>query len=195
MKKTNMPLYSKCGFVSAAITLLLYTVLVSMKAKHLYLYIWGFSSDEFIPVILLIAVMLFVSGCAVWVYKLAKHKTAPVLFTVVILFFVIGVFSINTSFSSDYKYYEFRSNDMLYHIVVKEQSYLLAGYGDIYEVTAPGIMTLVGDYTTDDGYRPFSDSKYYFEWSDDSFILYYYYGSDSYTDNNGYKSVAVSYAK
>lgn len=61
---------------------------------------------------------------------------------------------------AEWIYYDSPSGDET--ILIKQHSFLLAGYVDIYQVNADGTETLVHNAYTDDGYQPFSENG---DWS------------------------------
>lgn len=171
-------------------------VLKVLKDKEIFLYILHRSSDEILPWLLFFAVFLFISGFAVGVYDKIKRKNLFCGALAVLSVVILLLFGITAFWSPTHKYYSFVSEDKAHHIVVKEESFLLAGYGDIYEMIAPCVMVRLDTYATDDGYKPFTNNSFYFEWRTDDFVLHYDFGSGgAYPETNGYASVAVEYAK
>lgn len=195
MEKTRFPRYTKYSFIAAVIVLIFYCITAFMKSRQLYLYIFRANSEEIMPILMFAAVVLLISGGAAWAYKNIGHKIIVTTCVVILTVVVSAVFLLKLLLAADNAYFEFYSDDREHHIVVKEKSFLLAGYGDIYEVIAPGVMTPIGEYTTDDGYRPFSDNKYSFEWHKDGCVLTYYFGEGTYLENGGYKTVDMLYAE
>ena len=95
------------------------------------------------------------------------------------------------AFSPSNRYFEYTSNDQKHEIVVNEKSFLLGGWGDIYEKTSFCTMKKVGEYTTDDGFCPFTNNAFYFVWNEKGFELHYDYGSSG----EEYRVVRMDYAK
>lgn len=77
----------------------------------------------------------------------------------------------------DNKYFKLVSEDSKHTIIVEEQSFLLAGYGNFYEKKNFLFVKKIGSYLTDDGYRPFSDNRYSVEWLEDGAKITYGFGS------------------
>lgn len=77
----------------------------------------------------------------------------------------------------DNKYFKLVSEDSKHTIIVEEQSFLLAGYGNFYEKRNLLFVKKIGSYLTDDGYRPFSDNRYSVEWLEDGAKITYGFGS------------------
>lgn len=77
----------------------------------------------------------------------------------------------------DNEYFKLVSEDSKHTIIVEEQSFLLAGYGNFYEKKNFLFVKKIGSYITDDGYRPFSDNRYSVEWLEDGAKVTYGYGS------------------
>ena len=188
--------YTAIALTASPLLLAMFVVLKELKNKEIFLYILHRSSDEIIPWLLFFAVFLFISGFAVAVYDKIKRKNLFCGALAVLSVIILLLFGINAFFTPTHKYYSFVSEDKAHHIVVKEESFLLAGYGDIYEMIAPCVMVRLDTYSTDDGYKPFTNNAFYFEWRTDGFILHYDPGLDrAYLEANGYDSVTVSYAK
>ena len=194
MEKTRFPRHTKYSFIAAVILLIFYGITAFMKSRQLYLYIFRANSEEIMPILMFAAVVLLISGGAVWAYNNIGHKIIITICVAILTGVVSAVFLLKLCRAADNMYFEFYSDDREHHIVVKEKSFLLAGYGDIYEVIAPGVMSPIGEYTTDDGYRPFSDNKFSFEWHKDGCTLTYYYGAGTYLENGGYETVDMHYA-
>ena len=51
-------------------------------------------------------------------------------------------------------------------MVIKEESWLLGGWGTVYQVEESGKAVVLKGFTTDDGYR--NEGNYDIRWSDDS---------------------------
>lgn len=55
--------------------------------------------------------------------------------------------------------------------VVREESFLFAGGGELYSVGFGGIARSVSSWTADDGYRPIDSGNYEFTWTKDGALL------------------------
>ena len=75
-------------------------------------------------------------------------------------------------------------------IVVKETSYLLGGFGYIYEKTSDFTMTEIGLYSTDDGFLPIKNNTFEFVWYDTGFDFCYLYRC-----NEEYEIEKIEYVK
>lgn len=91
-----------------------------------------------------------------------------IIFTFICLFY---------GFIRDSKYYTFHSPLNDHTIIVEEQSFLLAGYGNFYVKENALFMKYVDYYTTDDGYRPFKFNDYHVKWEKDRATIFYGFGS------------------
>lgn len=96
-------------------------------------------------------------------------KFALNFLTAVLLFIGFGLFYNNYEddfqpFSSDYspQFYEFENNS--HKIVICEKSWLLGGFGDVYQVYNDNTAWKIGSFTTDDGYR--NNGDYKIKWSE-----------------------------
>lgn len=82
----------------------------------------------------------------------------------VILFF--GWFISEDSLLGDYDPKCFEFSDAQHTVVIEEESWLLGGWGTVYQVEESGKAVVLKDFTTDDGYR--NEGNYDIRWSDDS---------------------------
>ena len=78
-----------------------------------------------------------------------------------------------SNFASKYspEYYEYCHDDK--RIVVCEYSWLLGGWGTVYQVGPDDRMTQIGRFGTDDGYR--NQGEYDIKWEEDGISLTYTY--------------------
>lgn len=193
MKRKKPLQYSKYAFITMVITMLVYIIIAFMKANSYYLYLFGISSDEIMAILLLILIILLISGGVRYIYRRLKYKKIMIFCITIVTITSILLIPIHLMKSLGNRYFTFYSDNKEHQIVVNEQSFLLAGYGTVYEVIIPGIMYPVGEYMSDDGYRPFSDKAYSFVWNTDDFVLRYYFGNGASTENDGYMSETFQY--
>ena len=71
------------------------------------------------------------------------------------------------------KYYDFSNENR--KIVICETSYLLGGWGSVYQIYDDNTAWCIGKFYTDDGYR--NNGKYQINWTDDGITVIYDDGS------------------
>lgn len=93
------------------------------------------------------------------------------LFVTMITSLLLMVCFDESFFDSDYypEYYEFSNENR--KIVVCEESWLLAGFGSVYQIDSDNTAWRIGTFTTDDGYR--NGGNYQINWTDDGITLTY----------------------
>ncbi|MBR4858959.1 MAG: hypothetical protein IKU08_07220 [Clostridia bacterium] len=196
MKKTKEMLgksYVPCVvFVCIAfVTCLLRLVIGIMDKNDISLWLFGISSEE------IMLALGAVSGYSTLFFfsfylssKKSKHKAviAVVSFAVSVLLMIEVVFIYSRQ--PEYEYFKIVSDDKQHEIIIKEGSYLLSGAGAFYEKTSPITMVKIGEYSTDDGYRPFSDNRYEIDWNENGFEVTYSFDSSAKT-----KKETAQYAK
>lgn len=104
--------------------------------------------------------------------RFSKRLWLGVIAGVLISLLISAVAAFGFLWDCNYVYHSFTSDDGRV-LVVKEQSFLLAGWGDIYVKTAPFVIKHVGDYISDDGFMPVSADCYEVEWGDEEVIFRY----------------------
>ena len=133
-----------------------------------------------------------IAGLASWIFVILDKainrrkilKRVLIMFPVGAVFFFIsllGISCVNTyrgeadgsNFASKYspEYYEYCQDDK--RIVVCEYSWLLGGFGSVYQITPDDRMIEIGQFGTDDGYR--NHGKYDIKWEEDGISLTYTY--------------------
>lgn len=192
MEKIILPKFSKITFIISAILLGVYLLIRIFVKFNIYIYFFKVGVEVIIPIIIMLDVTLLISAIAVLFYKNTKHKDLTVLTTTILSFLILSCLSMFFLFTMDATYFEYTSDDKKHNIVVNEGSFLLSGYGDIYEKTSFCTMKKVGDYTTDDGFRPFTEDAFYFVWNENDFELHHsFFGSKS----EEYRVVKMKYVK
>ena len=192
MEKIILPKFSKITFIISAVLLGVYLLIRIFVKFNIYIYLFKVGVEVIIPIIIMLGVTLLISAIAVLFYKNTKHKDLTVLTTTILSFLILSCLSMFFLFTMDATYFEYTSDDKKHNIVVNEGSFLLSGYGDIYEKTSFCTMKKVGDYTTDDGFRPFTEDAFYFVWNENDFELHHsFFGSKS----EEYRVVKMKYVK
>lgn len=131
-----------------------------------------------------------IAGLACWIFVILDKavnrrkilKRVLIMFPVGAVFFFISLLGIScvntyrgTADGSDFvmtynpEYYEYSHDDK--RIVVCEYSWLLGGFGSVYQVTPDDRMIEIGHFGTDDGYR--NQGQYDIEWEEDGVRLTY----------------------
>lgn len=195
MKKITLPKFPKIFFIISGVLLFIYFLLSVLEKLNIYIYWAGISTQEILPSAKILLILSLTSAFTVLMFKKIRHKALCIALAVIISVSSL-VYCIMVDFSelSDSKYYEYTSDDKSHHIVVNEWSWLLAGGGRIYEKTSFCTMKKVGDYSTDDGFRPLSEDTFYFVWNEDNFELHHAFLS-SLDSKSMYKVVEMEYAK
>ncbi|MCQ2475472.1 MAG: hypothetical protein MJ173_06155 [Clostridia bacterium] len=175
MKKPEIPLCSKISLIISAIVYIAYKVLKLLDGKGVAVYLGRFT-HVFALSAVSAAILFFAGGIIVLLCKNLK-KVPAFLMSAVIAAAAVGYSAMLFVFSESADYHEFITPDEKHEIVVCEKSFLLGGWGEIYEKTSPLTLKLLGEYTTDDGFMPFSSGNYRFEWRDNGFELFYDFGS------------------
>ena len=192
MEKIIIPKFSKITLIVSGVLFCLYLLIRILVKFNVYIYLFKVGVEVIIPIIIMLSVTLLISTIAVLFYKNTKHKTLAVLTTTILSFLILSCLSMFFLFTMDATYFEYTSDDKKHSIVVNEGSFLLSGYGDLYEKTSFCTMKKVGDYTTDDGFRPFTEDAFYFVWNEIDFELHYsFFGSKS----EEYRVVKMEYVK
>lgn len=101
----------------------------------------------------------------------------------VILFF--GWFISEDSLLGDYDPKCFEFSDGEHTVVIEEESWLLGGWGNIYQVNDDGSAQRLSRFSTDDGFR--NEGSYDINWHDDSADITYDNG------NGGRETVTVKF--
>lgn len=133
-----------------------------------------------------------ISAVAVLLYKNIKYKTLVSVLTAIVSLFILSHLLFLYLLSANGVYFEYTSDDKEHNIVVEERAFLLAGGGKIYEKTSFCTMKKVGEYTTDDGFRPFSQNAFFFIWNENDFELHH---AIFWKSNEDYRIVKMKYAK
>lgn len=173
MKKTFIfPIYSVVMFVVGIVSLTLLAVIKVLEIMNFHLYFGIINRDILYYSILCASCTLVLISIAVFLFKNFKHKWISVIISVILSIIVVFFLLLVRFFISDPIYFEFTSDDGKHSIVVEEQSWFINGDGHIYEKTSFFTMKEVGQYSTDDTYRPFSNNNYYFVWNENDFELH-----------------------
>ena len=180
--------------VLAGVALVLYSVRLAigiMSRNGISLWVLGLSSEEITPALGMISGIFVVFFFAVvMLKKYSKGKAFIVIAAVVLSMLVMGEALAEYETQHEYRYFEAVSDDGKHEIIIKEGSYLLSGEGAFYERTSLITMVKVGEYSTDDGYRPFTHNRYEIEWHENCFEVIYSFNGSGIT-----KKETAQYAK
>lgn len=179
-KKLIFPKYTKITLVATAVLICIYFIIKLLEKANIYIYLFKCGAEEILPIIEILCIALIISAASVLLYKNIKCKGLIVILTAAVSLVAFWYSLVLLVFTMNGTYFEFTSNDKKHNIIVNECSFLLAGWGDIYEKTSFCTMERVGGYTTDDGYLPFSFDEYYFVWNENNFELHYADGMGGY---------------
>lgn len=97
----------------------------------------------------------------------------------------VGAVLVESSSDTDPKCFEF--SDAQHTVVIEEESWLLGGWGNIYQVNDDGSAQRLSRFSTDDGFR--NEGNYDINWHDDSADITYGNG------NGGRETVTVKFEK
>lgn len=180
MKKPTFPILSKIALVLSGILLCVYLLIKALEKRNIYIYFLGIGAKELVPFLTIPCVALLIGAVSFFLIKNCKRmieKFLVVIPSLLVSVVVIWFMLFGYAFSAENKYFEYTSDDGQHTIVVSEQSFLFDGHGYIYEKTSFCTMEKVGTYSTDDGYRPFTNDTFFFVWNEENFELHYYFGN------------------
>lgn len=112
-------------------------------------------------------------------YKTARRGAA---ITLVLVALGVVFYTVMISGWYDYDSKCFVFSDAQHTIVIEEESWLLGGWGNIYQVNDDGSAKRLSRFSTDDGYR--NEGNYHIKWHDDSADI-------TYGDGNGSKETIM----
>ncbi len=147
------------------------------REKGISLWLFGCCTDEIMPFLkmtnrIVLSIPIIISAAAIYKYKKFSYIFSAVFFVAV---FALIPFFGDIWRSYDYVYSEISSPDGNHEIVVCEWTWLVGSGGVFYEKTGAFFMKELGEFSTDDGYNPFSEGKYEVEWNDDGFDATYWF--------------------
>lgn len=171
-KKILFPAYSKIALIAGGVLFVIYLALILLQKANIYIYVFKYGTDEIVPLVIAPCVAVLLSAVAVLFYKNTEHKMLAVVLTAVVCFAFVWYWGAASFFQANSTYFEFTSDNQKHEIVVRECSFLLGGWGGIYEKTSFCTMKWVGGYTTDDGYCPFTHNDFSFVWNEKDFELH-----------------------
>ena len=150
---------------------------------NLTLYLFHMDSQGIMSVSVMISVVCLAVFLSLFLWRMkGKGQIHALLYWFVQVsggFIVLAVLFVClwVGFITEPRYYVYHSPNQQDTIVIKEEAFLLAGYGSIYVKENAFFMKRAGDYTTDDGYRPFQNDDYQLEWGEDEVTVTYGFGS------------------
>lgn len=175
----------------AAVVFILRLTVGIMGRNNISLWILGLSSEEISPALAAVSGICISLFCGFYLSSVkSKHKAVIALISAVLSVLVMAEVGFEYSRQPEYEYFQVLSDDGEHEIIIKEGSFLLLGTGSFYEKISPITMVKLGDYSTDDGYRPFTDNNYEIEWYEDAFEVNYSFNGDGIT-----KKETVQYVK
>lgn len=157
MKKSIFPKFSKITFIIAVVLLFANLLISGLEKLGVYIYFSVISTQEIIPSVKILCVVLLSCALAVFIFNNINNKVLCIILTVIISVLALAYCGLicfsELSFGS--KYYEYTSDYDDHSIVVNESSWLLAGGGAVCEKISFCTMKEVGNYSTDDGFDHF----------------------------------------
>lgn len=124
------------------------------------------------PLLFLVEIVLLVKNRAVSFGKILLSLILLIFSVLCVSFSAICIGGLINEYYPDY--YEFSNNGK--QIVICEESYLLGGWGTVYQIDSSGIAVQVGSFGTDDGYRNGGD--YEIEWFQNYALIHYFDGNN-----------------
>ena len=176
---------SNVAFIMLGVLLLAFAgVLKIIEYKwHLTLYLFKMTSQGIISILVVISIICFAVFLSRFLWRLkTKGRIDKFLYWFLQVsggFIVLAIlfFSLLIGFITEPRYYVYHSPDQKDTIAIEEEAFLLAGYGNVYVMENAFFMKQAGNYTTDDGYRPFMNNDFRLEWGEDEVTIIYGYGS------------------
>lgn len=170
-----------CFFVLGAVLTLLSVALLFIEYLFsISLFIFGMTTSMAVGIFPIIAIIAFLICLKLRKCKSASFKKEWLYSAFSVTFGVIGcilcLYAVAQGVDEP-KYYTLISPDSRHEIVIEEASFLLAGRGSFYQRINPFFIKQIGNYSTDDGFRPFSRNDYSVEWLDDGLNINYAFGS------------------
>ena len=166
MKDKNIKgIIKNIWIISIVLLLVNMFVLFQLGLKILILRI----SPNFINYILFLLVLI----CPIFFWNPIRKKVVWIKISYNIIATIIILLSLLSYlfFYSEYKYFTFDSPCKNNTLIIEENSFLLSGNSNFYERKfGIFIKSLNKSISTDDGFRPFSNSKYRIEWVDDNTV-------------------------
>lgn len=146
----------------------LFAGLLSLSGTTLY---FGFVSLEILTFFVCCLIFaLAVSWLAIWILHRISQRRQKVL-TVILLSIVLlalSFFSLVESVFTSPVYCSYISDDGNHTIIVEYEEFLFSSWGNVYELTSPVTMKLLGSYSLDDVYPSENFTVY---WHSDSFEI------------------------
>ena len=190
-RKVIVPKFSKVLFVFTVVSFLLTLCVELLEKNNIYLYVFGCSVEDVTQIVTVIGLFELVGAVIFVSFKNIKSKLILTISSIICVFFLgLGIFVLDINTPVFDNCYEFYSEDKNHQIVIKETSYLLGGWGNIYEKTSDFTMAEIGCYSTDDGFLPVANNAYEFKWNDNGFEFHYDFGS-----GGEYKIEKIEYLK
>lgn len=176
---------SNVAFIMLSVLLLVFagTLKILEDRWHLTLYLFNMSSQGIISILVVISFICFAVFLSRFLWRLRTNgridKYLYCFLQVSGGFIVLAVLfvSLLMGFITEPRYYVYHSPNQQDAIVIEEEAFLLAGYGNVYVMENAFFMKQAGDYTTDDGYRPFMNNDFKLEWGEDEVTVIYGFGS------------------
>ncbi len=159
--------------IAFAVCLLRLTIGI-MEKNNISLWLSGISSEEIMPVLGAVSGFSTLSFFGFYLSsRKSKYRAVVALVSAIVSVLLMIEVGFAYSRQPEYEYFEIVSDDRKHEIIIKEGAFLLSGAGAFYEKTSPITMVKIGEYSTDDGYRPFTYNRYEIEWNENGFEVTY----------------------
>lgn len=109
--------------------------------------------------------------------KLVRNIVVPIVLIPVSVVIILFSKTIVAGVDYDYgaEYFEFSDDE--HKVVICEESYLLGGWGTVYQVEEDGTAYMIGEFVTDNGYRNYGE--YDLEWLEEGVNIRYRFDESS----------------
>ena len=170
--------------LGSALLLLAGHIALGLLRRSPYIVYFGgpFGQDHAEALMLWLATLAMIIGFSCLVPPLFNRLRPPwwrmtmkyVVAAVLILASVLGVMitSLILLLSTGHRYYSFDSPLSAERVAVEESSFLLIGYGDIYQQRIWPVYEHVDTYLVDDGATPIARGEYSIDWTQTSLTLH-----------------------
>ena len=178
MKVLNSKLWRafKISAIVFAVLAILQLTLSVLKLNGIFLFFGGFDTTEIQRWIYALLMVMLLITLGLLLHSILKEMVAELV--VCLLFPIVAVASVLiVGLTPDYEYFTLTSPDGKHEIIVKEQNFLLGGWGQFYEKTSSVTMTKLKEYNSNT-YQAVSSELYDITWHDDGFTFSFYTGND-----------------
>ena len=165
------------GFAAALTLLAVHFMLAAMQGNGIMLLAHGFSSNHLQFFCLVAAMPLFIAS--LWGAPLSKIRSRGARWVRLLVTITSGALAIvlvgawllwmiPSAFTASKALHLLTSPGGSHTVLIENDSFLLSGQHDVYELTRGVVFEKKGTISTDDGYDPFGLNEYSARWDDTS---------------------------